>query len=81
MLLVRVPYSRGVLPGKRLVGRRTVGANTTLIDAVETAFRTTDHSDQTIADNITATGLSTTHNQIKEIRGGDEPIMAINWLR
>jgi hypothetical protein len=60
---------------------RTAGTNTTLIDAVETAFHTTGHSDQTIADNITATGLSTTHNQIKEIRGGDEPIMRINWLR
>src|SRR5436305_5843405 len=47
---------------------RTTDTNTTLIDAVETAFHTTDHSDQTIADNITATGLSTTHNQIKEIR-------------
>ena len=47
---------------------RTAGTNTTLIEAVETAFHTTDHNDQTIADNITATGLSTTRSQIKEIR-------------
>jgi hypothetical protein len=41
---------------------RTADTNTTLIEAVETAFHTTDHSDQTIADNITATGLPTTRN-------------------
>jgi hypothetical protein len=47
---------------------RTAGTNATLIEAVEIAFHTTDHSDQTIADNITTTGLPTTRNQIKEIR-------------
>jgi hypothetical protein len=46
---------------------RTAGTNTTLIEAMETAFHTTDHRDQTIADNIAATGLPTTHNQIKDI--------------
>jgi hypothetical protein len=33
---------------------RTAGTNSTLIEAVESAFHTTNHSDQTIADNITA---------------------------
>ena len=60
---------------------KTAGIRTALIEAAETAFYTIDHGDQMIANNITATGLSTTHNQIKEIRGGDEPIMTINWLR
>jgi hypothetical protein len=31
----------------------TAGTNTPLIEAVEAAFHTTNHSDQTIADNIT----------------------------
>ena len=47
---------------------RMAGTNTTLIEAVETAFHTTNHSDQTIADNITASGLHTTRNQVEEIR-------------
>jgi hypothetical protein len=46
----------------------TAGTNTTLIEAVETAFHTTNYSDQTIADNITASGLYTTRNQVEEIR-------------
>ena len=39
-----------------------------LIEAVERAFHTTNHSDQMIADNITAQGISTTRNQVEEIR-------------
>jgi hypothetical protein len=39
---------------------RTAGTNATLIEAVERAFHTTNHSDQVIADNITAQGISTT---------------------
>jgi glycerate kinase len=46
----------------------TAGTNTPLIKAVEAAFHTTNHSNQTIADNITASGLHTTRNQVKEIR-------------
>ena len=41
---------------------RTAGTSTALIEGVETAFHTTNHSDQTIADNITASGLPTTRN-------------------
>ena len=35
---------------------------------VELAIPTTNHSDQMIADNITAQGISTTLNQVGEIR-------------
>jgi hypothetical protein len=47
---------------------RTVGTNTTLIEAVEIAFYTTNHNDQTIADNINAQGIPTTRNQVEKIR-------------
>jgi hypothetical protein len=46
----------------------TAGTNTTLIKAVKAAFHITNHNNQTIADNITASGLYTTRNQVKEIR-------------
>jgi len=47
---------------------RTAGTNAALIEAVERAFHTTNHSDQMIADNITAQGIPTTRNQVEEIR-------------
>jgi hypothetical protein len=47
---------------------RTAGTNATLIEAVESAFHTTNHGDQTIADNITAQGIPTTRKQVEEIR-------------
>jgi hypothetical protein len=47
---------------------RTAGTNSTLIEAVESAFHTTNHSTQTIADNTTAQGIPTTRNQVEEIR-------------
>jgi hypothetical protein len=50
----------------RVVGTRTAGTNAVLIKAVERAFHTTNHSDQMIADNITAQGISTTRNQVEE---------------
>jgi hypothetical protein len=49
---------------------RTAGTAPTLIEAVEAAFHTTDYNDQTIADNITATGFSTV------MVGGDVPCNA-----
>jgi hypothetical protein len=47
---------------------RTAGTNTTLIEAVDIAFHTTNHDDQTITDNINAQGIPTTRNQVEEIR-------------
>jgi hypothetical protein len=47
---------------------RTVPSDTDLISAIDTAFHTTCHSDQTIADNITAQEIPTTMNQVKDIR-------------
>jgi hypothetical protein len=47
---------------------RTAGTNIMLIEAVERAFHIINHSDQMIADNITAQGISTTRNQVEEIR-------------
>jgi DNA-directed RNA polymerase specialized sigma54-like protein len=44
---------------------RTAGTNAMLIEAVEREFHTTNHSDQMIADNITAQGISTTRNQVE----------------
>ena len=46
---------------------RTAGTNSKLIEAVESTFHITNHSDQTIADNITAQGIPTTRNQVEEI--------------
>jgi hypothetical protein len=47
---------------------RTAGTNTTLIEAVESTFHTTNHSEQTIADNTTAQVSPQTRNQVEEIR-------------
>lgn len=46
-----------------------------LVSAIEAAFHTTYHDDGEIAANITAQGLPTTRNQVKEIR------LAHNWRR
>ena len=40
----------------------------TLVAEVDSAFHTTHHDDQTIAHNITASGIPTTHRQVKRIR-------------
>ena len=40
----------------------------TLVAEVDSAFHTTHHDDQTIADNIAASGIPTTHRQVKRIR-------------
>jgi hypothetical protein len=40
----------------------------TLVAEVDSAFHTTHHDDQTIADNITAAGIPTKHRQVKRIR-------------
>jgi hypothetical protein len=42
--------------------------NTTLIEAVEIAFHTTNHNNQMIADNASTQGIPTTRNQVEEIR-------------
>jgi hypothetical protein len=47
---------------------RTAGTNTTLIEAVESVFHTTNHGDRTIADSVAAQGIPTTCNQVGEIR-------------
>jgi hypothetical protein len=40
----------------------------TLVAEVDSAFYTTHHNDQIIAHNITASGIPTTHRQVKRIR-------------
>jgi hypothetical protein len=54
---------------------RTAASNPALINAINTAFHTTNWDDNTIAESISADGISTTHNQVKEIR------LAHNWRR
>ena len=46
-----------------------------LISKIDTAYHTTHHRDQTIADNISGSGTPTTRNQVKRIR------LAHNWRR
>ena len=45
------------------------------MSAIEAAFHTTHHDDEVIAQNITAQGLPTTRNQVREIR------LAHSWRR
>jgi hypothetical protein len=47
-----------------------------LVSAIETAFHTTQHDDEIIARNVTAQGIPTTRNQVKE-----EIRLANNWRR
>src|SRR3954470_13676127 len=47
---------------------RTVASDPSLLAAIEQEFFTTHHDDQTFADTITAQGLSTTRNQVEEVR-------------
>ena len=47
---------------------RTATAEPALVSAIEAAFHTTQHDDETIARNITAQGIPTTRNQVKEVR-------------
>lgn len=46
----------------------TSANNPALISAIEVAFNTTQHSDEKIAQNITASGIFTSLNQVDEIR-------------
>jgi hypothetical protein len=59
------------------VTRRTITPATdpALVSAIEAAFHTTQHDDATIATNIIAQGISTTRNQVEEIR------LAHGWRR
>jgi len=54
---------------------KTASSDPALVSAIDTAFHTTDHNDQMIADNITASGVTTTHTQVKKIR------LAHGWRR
>src|ERR1700735_3273357 len=47
---------------------RTVASDIGLISQIDTAYHTTCHSDQAIADNISGSGTPTTRNQVKRIR-------------
>ena len=47
---------------------RTAPSEPALVSAVEAAFHTTHHDDGEIAATITAQDLSTTRNQVKELR-------------
>jgi hypothetical protein len=46
-----------------------------LVSAIDAAFHTTYHNDQTIADNIAGQGITTTRNQVEEVR------LAHGWRR
>jgi hypothetical protein len=46
-----------------------------LVSAVDAAFHTSQHNDQTIANTLSATGLATTQRQVKRIR------LANGWRR
>lgn len=54
---------------------RTAASEPALVSAIETAFHPTQHDDETIARNVTAQGIPTTRNQVREIR------LANNWRR
>jgi hypothetical protein len=54
---------------------RTASSDTTLVSAVDAAFHTSQHNDQTIANTLSATGLATTQRQVKRIR------LANGWRR
>jgi hypothetical protein len=54
---------------------RTAVSDIGLISKIDTAYHTTHHSDQTIADNISGSGTPTTRNQVKRIR------LAHDWRR
>ena len=54
---------------------RTASSDALLVAAVDTAFHTSQHSDQTIANNLTATGLTIIYRQIKRVR------LANRWRR
>lgn len=58
-------------------GKSTQVASTdaALVTEVDSAFHTTHHDDHTIADNITTSGIHTTHRQVKRIR------LAHGWRR
>jgi hypothetical protein len=47
---------------------RTAASEPALVSAIEAAFHTTQHDDETIARNITTQGIPTTRNQVKEVR-------------
>jgi hypothetical protein len=53
----------------------TAVSELTLVAAVETAFHTTQHDDETITRNINAQGIPTTQSQIKKVR------LAYSWRR
>src|SRR6266516_1896513 len=54
---------------------RTASSDATLVSAVDTAFHTSQHSDQTIANNLSTAGLATTQRQVKRVR------LANGWRR
>jgi hypothetical protein len=49
-----------------LAALTTTAASEDLVSAIDMAYHTTNHSDNTIAENITAQGIPTTMNQVKE---------------
>lgn len=53
----------------------TAASDVDLVSAIDLAYHATNHSDETIAQNITAQGILTTMNQVKEIR------LAHGWRR
>jgi hypothetical protein len=54
---------------------RIAASNPALVSAIDAAFHTTYHNDQTIADNIASQGITTTRNQVEEVR------LAHGWRR
>ena len=54
---------------------QVASADAALVTEVDSAFHTTHHDDQMVADNITASGIPTTQRQVKRIR------LAHGWRR
>ena len=68
-------FSSRIVDWKASRSITTSSTNPALIAAIEMAFHTTQHDDQTIAQSIISQGIPTTHRQVKAIR------LAHNWHR
>lgn len=67
LLHVQVAFSKRVLSWGINQSTTITATNPALISAIETALHTTQHNDQTIAQNITASRIATMQNQVKKI--------------
>ena len=61
-------FSSRIVTWKASRSITTSSTNSALVSAIKTAFHTTQHNDETIAQNIISQSIFTTHNQVKVIR-------------